>query len=440
MRVKRISSLFTRIHTIPSLSSTPSRPSKHTSTPYSTLLQTPQTPHEHQYSCPVNAEPLHRYTTGGYHPITLGSLLHQGRYKILHKLGWGGYSTVWAARDEQYTNISVSIILTLKITYYRTTANRELFQRRERASRDEYFLRNLNDTQHIVRMFDYFDIRGPNGIHPCLVLEMLGPSVADLVEGRFADGRLPGSLARDVARQAMVGLDALQRREIAHGDFHIRNLAFTIPSMANIPEDEFINLLGKPDIGLVRCNDGGSLGPGIPEYIVRSANLHLQPWPLSKTIKIVDFGESFPRKDAPETLHTPLVVRAPEVIFKDRLDHRVDLWSLGCMLFELFVGQPPFDSFLITPKILVEQMQEITNGALPDRWVPLWKSMRGKDITGDRGPGLQEWLEEMYFDGERKEDLSKDDIVELGRIIRKLLQFEPGARASVEEILNDPWF
>lgn len=103
--------------------------------------------------------------------------------------------------------------------------------------------------------------------------------------------------------------------------------------MANIPEDEFINLLGKPDVRYVHCNDGGRLGHGIPEYIVRPASLHSRSWPLSDTIKLVDFGESFPRKDAPKTLHTPLVVRAPEVIFKDRLDYRVDLWSLGCMVY-----------------------------------------------------------------------------------------------------------
>lgn len=78
-------------------------------------------------------------------------------------------------------------------------------------------LKSPDDTQHVVRMVDHFDIEGPNGIHPCLVLEMLGPSVSDLVEERFADGRLPGSLAKGVARQAMMGLDALHRREIAHG-------------------------------------------------------------------------------------------------------------------------------------------------------------------------------------------------------------------------------
>ena len=49
--------------------------------------------------CDIDTEPLHRYHRGGYHPVHLGDYLSNGRYKILHKLGWGGYSTVWAARD-----------------------------------------------------------------------------------------------------------------------------------------------------------------------------------------------------------------------------------------------------------------------------------------------------------------------------------------------------
>lgn len=51
------------------------------------------------HNCGIDAEPLHRYRVGGYHPIVLGDVFKGGRYKILHKLGWGGYSTVWAATD-----------------------------------------------------------------------------------------------------------------------------------------------------------------------------------------------------------------------------------------------------------------------------------------------------------------------------------------------------
>ncbi|KKA16432.1 Uncharacterized protein T310_9975, partial [Rasamsonia emersonii CBS 393.64] len=109
-------------------------------------------------------------------------------------------------------------------------------------------------------------------------------------------------------------------------------------------------------------------------------------------------------------------------------------------LFELFVGQPPFDSFLITPTILVGQMREMATDALPERWQDLWKTMDDKAAAEISGPALQEWLEDMYFDGERNEDLTKGDIAKLGQIIGKLLRFEPSTRASAREILNDPWF
>ena len=44
-------------------------------------------------------EPLSRYQSGGYHPVSLGDTFKNGRYKIQHKLGWGGFSTVWLAKD-----------------------------------------------------------------------------------------------------------------------------------------------------------------------------------------------------------------------------------------------------------------------------------------------------------------------------------------------------
>ena len=51
------------------------------------------------YYCDADAEPLERYRKGGYHPTHLGDVFKDGRYKIMHKLGWGGYGTVWLAKD-----------------------------------------------------------------------------------------------------------------------------------------------------------------------------------------------------------------------------------------------------------------------------------------------------------------------------------------------------
>lgn len=41
------------------------------------------------------------YKTGGYHPVRVGELYENGRYKVIRKLGWGHFSTVWLVQDQQ---------------------------------------------------------------------------------------------------------------------------------------------------------------------------------------------------------------------------------------------------------------------------------------------------------------------------------------------------
>lgn len=87
-------------------------------------------------------------------------------------------------------------------------------------------------------------------------------------------------------------------------------------------------------------------------------------------------------------------------------------------------------------------MRELVNDDLPDRWQKIWDTMNAGDsgITEKPGPNLQEWLEEVYFDGARRPDLTREDIAKLGQIIGRFLRFEPSARASAREVLDDPWF
>ncbi|KAK9237235.1 kinase-like protein [Lipomyces kononenkoae] len=40
---------------------------------------------------------LERYRSGGYHPTYIGDQYHDGRYEVVHKLGYGSCSTVWLA-------------------------------------------------------------------------------------------------------------------------------------------------------------------------------------------------------------------------------------------------------------------------------------------------------------------------------------------------------
>ena len=48
-----------------------------------------------------NVENAENYQPGGYHPISIGDVFDQGRYRILHKLGSGDSSTVWLVRDQR---------------------------------------------------------------------------------------------------------------------------------------------------------------------------------------------------------------------------------------------------------------------------------------------------------------------------------------------------
>ncbi|KAF5554073.1 CMGC SRPK kinase [Fusarium napiforme] len=291
-------------------------------------------------------------------------------------------------------------------------------------------------------MLDHFTFVGPNGSHDCFVLELVGPNVADIVERHLKDFRLPSNTARLFSRQILQGLDFLSASNIGHGDIHTRNLALTIPNLHSLSERDFIAKLGEPDTGLALGSDDEPLPKNLPTQIVRPASFRhqeVQHILAEPSIKIIDFGEAFLSDDAPSTLHTPLPVRAPEIIFGDKLDHRVDLWSTGCLIFELITGQPPFDVIMLTPPILVEQMVQLIDDELPSRWQAKWQAMQGTPTQPDDGMRLYSWLEEVYFDDDKKAEFTKNDIKRAAELIARLMRFEPSLRASPNEILAESW-
>ena len=109
-------------------------------------------------------------------------------------------------------------------------------------------------------------------------------------------------------------------------------MAVVIPDLNSLDEESFLDRLREPEIRPVGRLDGKPLGENVPSHIVRPAPFRKNDILSSPSIKIIDFGEAFLKNNAPKTLHTPLAVRAPEVIFGDPLDHRVDSWSAGCLV------------------------------------------------------------------------------------------------------------
>ena len=95
---------------------------------------------------------------------------------------------------------------------------------------------------------------------------------------------------------------------------------------------------------------------------------------------------------------------------------------------------------MITPSSLVGQMLDTIGDDLPERWLSAWDAMQSAEARGEPGQTLQEWLEEVYFDEEKKSDFTREDILQVGELVGKMLRFEPSARVSARQILQDPWF
>ncbi|KAG6081587.1 hypothetical protein E4U15_002823 [Claviceps sp. LM218 group G6] len=384
------------------------------------------------YQCDADAEPLHRYRPGGYHPLALGDALKDGRYKVLHKLGWGGYATTWAAKDRKEDRY-----VAVKITKSEVEESRELKVLRALSALPQ----NHPGSAHVNRLLDHFTLIGPNGTHDCLVLELLGPNVQDIVQRRCKGSRLSSKLAKVFAKQALQGLDFLAINNIGHGDLHAQNLAMVVPDLDSLTEEDFVARLGKPQTSAVTKKDGGPLPHNIPSQLVWPASFQRpDTTPSCPSIKIIDFGEAFLSDNAPSTLNTPLYLQAPEIVFGDQLDRRVDLWSAGCLIFELVTGQPPFDTILMTPPVVIGQMIERTSDELPTRWQAKWHAMQQDEPQKNGGLTLKKWLEELYFDSYRQAEFTPEEVAEITEVIAAMLRLEPSLRATPSESLAQAWF
>lgn len=71
--------------------------------------------------------------------------------------------------------------------------------------------------KHIVQILDHFSLQEPNGTHESIISECLGPSVADMVEDRLSEQRLPGSVAKSIIKSVIEGLQYMHNQNIVHG-------------------------------------------------------------------------------------------------------------------------------------------------------------------------------------------------------------------------------
>ena len=123
---------------------------------------------------PEGLEKIYDYEAGGHHPVHLGDELGtKSKYRVMHKLGTGGFGNVWLCRA---LNSKTSTYVALKVL----VADQSPKNCRELRVVDiqDHGMAQQPGGQYLCLPLDNFTIEGPNGTHLCFVYPFLGHSVA----------------------------------------------------------------------------------------------------------------------------------------------------------------------------------------------------------------------------------------------------------------------
>jgi serine/threonine protein kinase len=163
------------------------------------------------------SEELEAYEPGGFHLVHLGDVYH-GRYRVVHKLGFGGFSTVWLARD-----VIESRWVALKMVVARESAT---YEARATAANHP----GIAGSPLFAVPEGRFWVDGPNGRHLCLVMPALGPNLSTLSKGIYS--RVAAQFAREVSLQAARALAHLHANGLCHGGktTYSSNPSITVPA------------------------------------------------------------------------------------------------------------------------------------------------------------------------------------------------------------------
>ncbi|KAL6806353.1 kinase-like domain-containing protein [Trichoderma sp. SZMC 28013] len=384
-----------------------------------------------QYNIGVPAEELAKYRHGGYHPVHLNDLLCDGRYRILNKLGFGSFSTVWLTRDE-VKEIYVSIKIVVAQQSHNHNGELQILQTITRAGDPTH-----PGHKHVSHLLDSFYHEGPNGRHLCIVLELLGPKISSVVN-RQPNYRLYGRLARRVSSQLLLAVDYIRSCGVAHGDIHLGNVLFRVSGFDRIPT------FNNSRVGKVSKKDGSLSEKGVPEYLVEPVEYKFDKNKIPDEIQLVDFGESFFIGHPPRSIYTPISLHPPELVFKHTLTEAVDIWNLGCTTYELVTGRTPFEAGM-DDRELIPQFQKVLGG-VPVQWIQ--DALRTGVLTEEPDAlaatkflPLEEDIRLSYANGYDKEtlDLDEKDLTMLGSYLRRTFIVEPTQRANLAELMSHPW-
>ncbi len=226
---------------------------------------------------------------------------HIGRYRILSELGHGGTGAVYKAVDEMLRRV-----VALKVLKQDLTSNAEFIGR----CRRQMAAVGRLDHPNIVRAFD----AGESGGRFYVATEYVAGQ--DLHQYLASRGRLPLHVACDFIRQAALGLQQAHENRLVHRDIKPSHLLLSIQGQVKILD------LGLAWLSRIAGEDG----------------------PVAELSHETCLGT--PDYMAPEQWES-----------LNEVDGLADLYSLGCTLFALLAGRPPFAEATTIPAKAVAHMR-----------------------------------------------------------------------------------
>ena len=162
-------------------------------------------------------EDLKDYRKGGYHPVKINDKFSSDRYRVMSKLGWGHFSTVWLAWDSLGKKAVVIKIQKSASRYQEAARDEVTLLKQVSGSRDA-------KRQCLVMLEDHFVHKGINGTHHVMAFEVLGPTLLSLIKQTGYHG-LPLAVVRRLAVCTLVALRHLHEElSIIHTDLKPENI------------------------------------------------------------------------------------------------------------------------------------------------------------------------------------------------------------------------
>jgi eukaryotic-like serine/threonine-protein kinase len=211
--------------------------------------------------------------------------LFAGRYRIERLLGAGGMGAVYQAVDQE-----LGLSIALKVVRADVTPDAASARDFERRFKQELLLARQVSHPNVLRIHDLGDAGGMKYITMSYVQ---GCDLAALLK----QGRLPLTRCRALVRQLSAGLAAAHDVGIVHRDLKPQNI-----------------LIGEND------------------------RLYISDFGLAKSLEATTAGLTRPG----EFFGTPRYI-APEQVEGGSVDHRVDIYALGLIFYEMVTGETPFE-------------------------------------------------------------------------------------------------